>query len=1573
MQPRHVCFLVLLSGLLMTDSMPASAAASSCNPGDCLANSAVAQRVQPTTVNNDDKGDVTFFSTQSGQLPNIVFVLDNSTSMYELPYDVNPFPNSAWVTLGKTPNAASTSRFDSAANVQSCHANTYFESLRDANGNAYNKATAYAPPDSAFTGFFDNTKIYKWFEWAMSSTTAPAGTANGSDPVAALLGGAATGTPTAACSAMSSSTGSGGSGGSGLNAWSITQRQRCQQCLSEAGYYIGPSAVTNDSFLTGSSVTGNIVFKGNWLNFFPPKFIIARKTLTDFISRQSSTPTPVRIAVVTYDPNNVQYADLPSATTGLRSGDGGHFILPTGMTAAGMVPDCNQTDWKAAATVTKQTNMLAAVRAISWGSNANTFPGGPIATPIAETLFNVGQFYGGSNSFYNSTFGSQWVKAEFTAATDLTKPLCVACQVNAIVLITDGAPEGDNNLPQLFRNDTIECSPNGNAAPPNGCGKDLWAGPSPAANPSNNLLDDVTNYFAITDMDGSSANGIQDIITFVIGVGLKVPLLDNAAQYGKSSASMRANNAQDLQDEVTSAVANVVARATAFSSTAIQTLEVGTGSTAYVPRFIPGSPTDATWEGHLFRFDLFNEFVAGVDKNGDGNLNGVFLVDKDSDIITEDDKGSFHKQKNNAPAVPIWDAGDDCNAGPKCTSSLQVTGAHHLNEPGSAANRTIYTAIWDTSVSPAAWKTIALPSWDGGTLTPKPANYDTVGNLLAIDGTNACAQIQASMATPIPAAYLSVLGTFDRDHCIKAILDYVRGYNILNEVANNTSVTINRPRMLGDIFHSSPVVVDPPVDQFICSLGLHAQCISTLYGYQNPPAVAMPTPTDMYTVGTAPNTRSVDAYEKYWEDHETRQRIVLVGANDGMLHAFDAGTPTTSPPTLNPGVGFRQVVYSNGTGNELWAFIPPDQLARLWLMMRDGHQMYMDGDIMVRDVWVDGQKNDRPGTFTNDVMVKQDVEFHTVAVVSERQGGTHFTGFDITDTTNPKLLWMYPPPCSPEEQLWGQTYGQFSPRPPPIGPVLLQTSNTAGKANYGYAHTEERWAVFVNGGHSPYNNRGRAAAILDVYTGAPLFVAKYNPSSTDSNDPALGMRFGFPATAAMVDYGRGSVFEQDGFFDTAVVGDEGGQIWTFRFGEPGNINSTTGLVDNWTFARAYEPDTSSGGTIDPRKHQPIYTVASTTVQQETGWLRAFVGTGDRAHVRSNGFGDCRADDPMSCIAAGCTVSTSMTYDNGPNHYVSTFGSANGTSQNNPKLASPTQTQTTTTNSCNSNAINETVTVSSCPASGMNFTGPANGSGLSETCTGSPLSCTEAVTFKYPMSNTNLGLTSFPSGASNEPIGNSFMSVAILADSTGMPTARARRLNLPGANNANADSYDQNRLQLSDLQNVSTTTATTSAVTGTVASRNDAGWYLRYYDFDSSVDEKTVTSSTVLGGCVIWSSLIPTGGAVGCASSGSTISSFYQADALTGAPNCAASFLSGNNFTRNVQRNVLSPPPEPAAAVAVGAGGASMRFSTLEIQPGASEVTQMTVNTTSEMLQLMYSLPLSYDQHVCRHVDPLKCE
>src|SRR6266446_4476575 len=666
--PLFAVAVVLLDAAI--DAPRPADAAAACAPGDCLTNSALNNRVQPTSVNNDDKGDVMFFASQSGQLPNVVLILDNSTSMYELPYDVASFPNSAFVTKGTTPDASGS--FDTTAST--CGGNTFFAGLKDANANPYNKGTSYAPPDPYYDGtngtrkFFDNNSYYRFFEWAQQANVTaavptPGGTTTGSaigfTPGTGSNPGTITGTPNNYCAALS---GSGGSGGITNNAYTMTRAQRCQQCLDEVGYYIVPGASTTENN------SSDIIFKGNWLNFYPPKFIIARKTLTDFIARQSTTPTPVRLGVVSYDPRNAQSADIPSANTGFTGRfDGGAFV------STGMVPDCGVTTWTGTGVQAQQTSLISAVRSISFGNTTSS-----IGTPLAETVFNVGQFFTGDNYLYRNAFGAQWLKSGFTAPTGANKPLCVSCQVNSIVLITDGEPNGDGNVPQTFRNNTTKCPQAGwvpskayavNAVVGNGAntyiatkagtsaasggpkgtgtgivdGTVIWkfstavdACPADQSNSSPATLDDVTNYLATTDLNpdndasgnprAGALTGLQDVITFVIGVGLKVPLLDNAAKFGKTTAAMRADNAQDMQDEISSAVVNVVARATAFSSTAIQTLEVGTGSTAFVPRFIPGSPTDALWDGHLFRFDLYNEFVAGHDLDGNGNLDGVFLV-----------------------------------------------------------------------------------------------------------------------------------------------------------------------------------------------------------------------------------------------------------------------------------------------------------------------------------------------------------------------------------------------------------------------------------------------------------------------------------------------------------------------------------------------------------------------------------------------------------------------------------------------------------------------------------------------------------------------------------------------------------------------------------------------------------------------------------------------------------------------------------------------------------------------------------------------------------------------------------
>ena len=62
--------------------------------------------------------------------------------------------------------------------------------------------------------------------------------------------------------------------------------------------------------------------------------------------------------------------------------------------------------------------------------------------PLAETLFNVGQFFTGNDTLYK-TFKDQngnvmsngasttptWIKSAFTAPTGANKPLCIPCQL----------------------------------------------------------------------------------------------------------------------------------------------------------------------------------------------------------------------------------------------------------------------------------------------------------------------------------------------------------------------------------------------------------------------------------------------------------------------------------------------------------------------------------------------------------------------------------------------------------------------------------------------------------------------------------------------------------------------------------------------------------------------------------------------------------------------------------------------------------------------------------------------------------------------------------------------------------------------------------------------------------------------------------------------------------------------------------------------------------------------------------------------------------------------------------------
>lgn len=116
-------------------------------------------------------------------------------------------------------------------------------------------------------------------------------------------------------------------------------------------------------------------------------------------------------------------------------------------------------------------------------------------------------------------------------------------------------------------------------------------------------------------------------------------------------------------------------------------------------------------------------------------------------------------------------------------------------------------------------------------------------------------------------------------------------------------------------------------------------------------------------------------YSAFRQENVGRQSIVLSGANDGMLHAFNANT-----------------------GVEQWAFIPKSLLGNLKLLRNKPyiHRNYVDGAITVGDAYIASKAVS--GTTDSPA-------WHTIAVCGLREGGKSFFALDITNPVNPIPLW----------------------------------------------------------------------------------------------------------------------------------------------------------------------------------------------------------------------------------------------------------------------------------------------------------------------------------------------------------------------------------------------------------------------------------------------------------------------------------------------------------------------------------------------------------------------------------------
>lgn len=213
-------------------------------------------------------------------------------------------------------------------------------------------------------------------------------------------------------------------------------------------------------------------------------------------------------------------------------------------------------------------------------------------------------------------------------------------------------------------------------------------------------------------------------------------------------------------------------------------------------------------------------------------------------------------------------------------------------------------------------------------------------------------------------------------------------------------------------------------------------------------------------------------YSTFKSNNQSRQGVVYVAANDGMLHAFNADT-----------------------GEEMWAYIPSIVMPSLYKLADKNygsqHRYYVDGTPTVGDVCL----NTTFDATTGKAVCNSASDWHTILVGGLNGGGRGYYALDITNPSSPKALW------------------EFTVRDPNVTACAATATAAVGAADdcdlgYSYANpviTKKKdgtWTVMVTSGYnnvSPGDGQGYLY-VLNAKTG--LIINKIGTGQGSTTSPS---------------------------------------------------------------------------------------------------------------------------------------------------------------------------------------------------------------------------------------------------------------------------------------------------------------------------------------------------------------------------------------------------------------------------------------------------------------------------------------
>ncbi|HYV43378.1 MAG TPA: hypothetical protein VFA20_00895, partial [Myxococcaceae bacterium] len=664
---------------------------------------------------------------------------------------------------------------------------------------------------------------------------------------------------------------------------------------------------------------------------------------------------------------------------------------------------------------------------------------------------------------------------------------------------------------------------------------------------------------------------------------------------------------------------------------------------------------------------------------------------------------------------------------------------------------------------------------------------------------------------------------------------------------------------------------------------------------------------------------------------------------------------------------------------------------KLERLLENERELYVDGTPMVRDIWADGSDGSSPDG------KKETGEFHTVAVLGERRGGTHFFALDVTNPVAPTpetsgfFRWMWPQPNTVADRLAGQSYDDFLPTPPPIGPVRLKNTVISGLPTYATPVNppavgrpsvpfEERWVVGLNGGYDAAKQRGHTVSLVDVWYGGQGVVGQNsNPLQAiwtfdpRAQVPLLGnmQSYSFAAPVGMVGFGwkeTNVTLDQNGFFfDTATIGDMGGQLWTLRFNDPDPAY--------WAGARSLLND-DTGSPSNYCARQPFFGLTSNVIASQGGHLRTMLGSGDRSNLTDLGGGECSYDNLLACQRRGCAVDVTYTMANAcgsTSTFTRSYGAGSAASCAMTVDNEVTGVPALGANCCTtggSNDLNATLTITLTGCNGapgiISWSNAATCHAVASATTMCNSPTTQATYVCDPVSKTPINIpTIWPTYNSNVAgmPDNAFYSVKTFDEAN----VNRKIFNEPLI----ARNYDLNVLRPSNLVTVNPITtlgAGTIANAGWVAHYNHAGpthnsTYNGFFN-GSDINERTSAGSTVVGGCAFWSTYLPSSTTSVCAAATTGLNTQYHLDMISGGK--CLKLDPALALSSYQQASQTSPPVPPQLTEFVAPDGTiTLALVGVPRQAGAAaSVTKVAAST--ELIKDSFVLDVPRPEHSCRH-------